>query len=505
MAIEVYETDDTTLVSDLEFTNLDAGADSDVLTVHVWNEKGNPAGPRRNNVRLILQVEHPTSPGVYVSTGFPPMDELWGLMRIVGYDNAADPTWSVASTDWQNVGAYSWLLSGDYPADCAVYVELKQRPPSGASAGTWRWALGHAADEYSAALPLALGQLDRGILHGVGDYARSGLIRGGEVTPTGTPNDEVHVAASQVLYQGILHGSIVTDLTLNQNDVAAAALTAGQSYKAVITWGPSGWHATKGAKAVSPTAPTPPAGEPLAEKPYVTVQYDAGGGAIDAADITGEGLYDRCWCAAGAGLEVDIHSGLAVGGSTYRYASNKQTVALSASDTFYLYQLASGRWEATTTEAAPETTATGPWWEVDTDGSGVTAIRDRRQYAGKSKTIVLEGAITGGAPAAIADLMIEDDRLFLEVVAVRIPTNGGGASGSTVFEVKKNGTTIYTGSATDDQRATFAFNATELVHRSGIPEVLDFRRGDIVSFLTATHPSGGTPASAECHLVFRVP
>ena len=132
-------------------------------------------------------------------------------------------------------------------------------------------------------------------------------------------------------------------------------------------------------------------------------------------------------------------------------------------------------------------------------------MRDRRQYVGKSKVIVLEGAISGGAPAAIADVMIEDDRLFLEVVSVRIPTNGGGASGSTVFEVKKNGTTIYTSSGTDDQRPTFAFNASTLIHRSGIPEVLEFRRDDVVSFLTQTHPSGGTPASAECHLVFRVP
>ena len=80
-----------------------------------------------------------------------------------------------------------------------------------------------------------------------------------------------------------------------------------------------------------------------------------------------------------------------------------------------------------------------------------------------------------------------------------------GASGSTVFEVKKNGTTIYTSSGTDDQRPTFAFNASTLIHRSGIPEVLEFRRDDVVSFLTQTHPSGGTPASAECHLVFRVP
>lgn len=505
MPLEVYESDDVTLVSDLVFTNLDAGADSDVLTVHLWNNIGDGAGQTRANVRLALLVEHPSSAGTYVATGFPPVDELWGKIRIVGYDNGGDPAWSIANTDYQSIGAYSGLELGDIPTDCAVYLELLQHPPSSASATTWRWALGHDADAYAAALPLALGLLDRGIVHGVGDYGHSGLVRGATVTPTGTPDDEVHVAASQVVYQGLLYGTVATAITLNQNDSAAAALTAGQSYYAAITFNASGWHATKGIKGTSPVKPTPPAGEVMAPSPWVLVQYDAGGGAIDAADITGEGLCDRFWCEAGSGLQAEIHQGRAVGGGTYRYSSSKQLVTLAASDTFYLYQLASGLWEYALTETPPETTATGPWWEVDTDGSGVTAVRDRRQYAGKSKTIVLEGAITGGAPAAIADLMIEDDRLFLEVVSVRIPTNGGGASGSTVFEVKKNGTTIYTSSGSDDQRATFAFNASTLIHRSGIPEVLEFRRDDVVSFATATHPVGGTPASAECHLTFRVP
>lgn len=505
MPLEVYESDDVTLVSDLVFTNLDAGADSDVLTVHLWNNIGDGAGQTRANVRLALLVEHPSSAGTYVATGFPPVDELWGKIRIVGYDNGGDPTWSIANSDWQAIGAYSGLELGDIPTDCAVYLELLQHPPSSASATTWRWALGHDADAYAAALPLALGLLDRGIVHGVGNYGHSGLVRGFAVTPTGTPNDKVHVAAGQVVYQGVLYGFAKTAPTLNQNDSAAAALAVGQSYIAVGTVNASGPHYTKGLKGVSPTAPTPPAGEPLLPSPYVTVQYDAGGGAIDAADITGVGLYDRFYAEAGSGLQLKIHKGRAVGGGTYRYASDAQLLPLAASDTFFVYQLASGRWEYALTETPPETTATGPWWEVDTDGSGVTAIRDRRQYAGKSKTIVLEGAITGGAPAAIADLMIEDDRLFLEVVSVRIPTNGGGASGSTVFEIKKNGTTIYTSSGTDDQRPTFAFNASTLIHRSGIPEVLEFRRDDVVSFLTQTHPSGGTPASAECHLVFRVP
>lgn len=505
MALEIYEDDDLTLVDDLPFTGLEAGVDSDVLTVHVWNNKGNDAGQTEGNVRLKLEVEHPDTPDLFVATGFPPVDELWGLMRVVGYDNTGDPSWSAADTDWKNVGAYSDLLVGDIPTNCALYLEIKQHPPSSAVRKFWRWALGYYSNVYALAVPQAVALLDRGIYHGVGDYAHSGLVRGADVTASGSPDDEVHVSAAQVVWGGILYGAVATAITLNQNDSAAAALTAGQSYYAGITWGAAGWHATKGTKAVSPTKPTLPAGEVQARQPWVLVQYDAGGGAIDSADITGDGLYDRFAIVAGSGLQVEMHKGRSIGGGTERYSSEKQLLPLSASDTFYVWQLASGLPEKTTDETPPETTAIGPIAEVDTDLSGVTAIRDRRSYAGKSTTLVLSGAISGGAPAAIADRMIEDERLFLEIVSVRIPTNGGGASGSTVFEVKKNGTTIYTGSGTDDQRATFAFNASTLVHRSGIPEVLEFRRGDIVSFLTHAHPVGGTPASAECHLVFRVP
>lgn len=501
MPLEVFEDDDTTPVEDLPFTGLDAGADSDTITVHIRNT-GVATEP---NVRLKLQVEHPSVANLFVSTGFPPMDELWGRARISGFDNTGDPTWSLASTDWQAMGAYSDLLVGDVPADCTIYLELRQRPPSSATAMFWRWALGYYSSVYSVPVPQAVALLDRGIFHGVGDYGRSGLVRGFAVTPTGTPDDKVHVAAGQVVYQGKLLGFTKTDHTLSQSDSAAAALAVGQSYIAVGTVNASGPHYTKGLKGVSPVAPTPPAGEPLLPQPYVTVQYDAGGGAIDGADITGEGLYDRFWCEAGSGLQVEIHRGRALGGGTERYAENKQLVPVPASDTVYLYQLASGLWEYATSETPPETTATGPWWEVDTDGSGVTAVRDRRQYAGKSKVIVLEGAISGGAPAAIAEVMIEDDRLYLEVVAVRIPANGG-SSGNTVFNAKKNGTTIYTSSGTDDQRPTLAYNATPTdVHRSGIPEVTEFVRGDILSFHTASHPSGGAPTAAEGHFVFRVP
>jgi len=503
--LEIYESDDATLVSDLEFTGLDAGADSDVLELHVWKDKDNGAGQDAANLALALRIEDPANPGNYLATGLPPLDELWARWRIIGYNNGGDATWSVASTDWQPWGAYVLALLGNIPADCAVHIEVLQHPPSSAEELSWRWAVVPIYDAYSAALPQALGLVARGIVHSVGEHGHSGLVRGGAVTATGTPDDEVHIAASEVVWKGRLEGKIVTDITLNQTDGAAGTLASGEAYYAVLTYGASGWHATKGTKAASPVKPTPPAGEILARTPYVLVQYGATGSVIETADLDGEGLYDRCYAEAGSGLQVKIHPGRSLGVGTYRYSSAAHLVSVEASTTNYLWQLASGLWDATTTEVAPETTATGPWFEADTDGSSVTAIRDRRDYAGRSVVLVLKGA-TPGSPGLVDDLGVEHDRLFVEQIALRASDNGGGSAGSTKGDLRVNGTSIFAGSGTDDQRPEVAYNATTLVDRDGIADGdREIRKGDVLSFYTVAHPTGGNPARLEIHVVCRVP
>lgn len=512
MSIEIYEDDDTTLVEDLVIPNVEAGADSDEVELHVWNNIGNGAGQARRNVRLIFQVEDPGAAGVYVSTGFPPVDELWVRAKVSGYDNTGDSSWSIQNTDWMPYGAFaSMLLNTTIPANCAVYVKVKLRPPSGVSELTWRHAISVAADDHSAAVPAQLTDVDRGIFHGVGNYAESHLVRGGEVTATGTPDEFVNVAAAQVVYRGRLYGFVATAIELDQNDGSAAALTAPESYYAAISCNATGWHETKGTKAVSPTRPEIPAGEIPAPTPYVLVQYQAGTSVIETADLEGEGYYGRFSCVPGTGRQVKIHPHAlgAIGGGTWRFATDVQPVdALTASDTSYIWQLANGTFDDTITEEPPETTAIGPLFEVDCDGSTVTAIRDRRPYAGKTKELVLKGAYpTASLPAFVDDLVVEDERLFIEVVAVRASDGGGGASGQSKFDVQINGTTIYTSSGTDDQRPVIAYNATgdDLVHRTGIHELTELRRGDVVSFHTVEDPTGGDPDRVECHLICRVP
>lgn len=495
--LELYESDDTTLVT-TESLDKVAGASTTPVEYHLWNEKGNGAGQAASNV-LLYDLTESSTPGTYLRSGIQPQDERWGEVRIIGVDNTGDATFTLATTDWTRLGAYGGLLIGEIPADCAVLLEYRETVPSTAASSFYRRQLAATSGEFSQSAPAALTRAMRGILTGVGDRGRTGLIRGGAVTPTGTPDDVVHAGALLWQWLGDHKGKITTDHTLNQNDGAAAALVATQSYIAVLTAGASGVTVTKGLKAVSPTKPTPPAGEePLA---YVTVAYQAGASVIDAADIEDARVFDRYLIVAGSGLSLNVHRGQALGGGTWRYSSVVQPVALPAASTRYLWQLDSGLFTVTATEVPPSDSALGPWATAVTDGSVVTALTNRRTYADDTVVLVLKGA-TPGSPGAVDSLLVAHEKLFIEDVVLRI-SGTSGASGETKGELFINGTTAYTSKATEDHRPRVAFDASVLYDGGRYPEVLALQYGDLLRFDTTSHPSGGSPASVEMLVICR--
>jgi len=81
-------------------------------------------------------------------------------------------------------------------------------------------------------------------------------------------------------------------------------------------------------------------------------------------------------------------------------------------------------------------------------------------------------------------LTLTGDRLYVERLVVDVPELGAGTAGGTVFEVLQNGATLYPSSAEDDQRPRFAFDAAELAHTHGVPEIRELRRGDEITFAT---------------------
>lgn len=489
MSVNLYRSDGTTPLDGLAITNEQAGADSDVLTIKVKNDGATVA----YNVLLVQRTADPVDPNTLLATGVPPQDEMWGRARVPGV------------TDWMPLGAYAGLLIGDMDAAEVVTVEYKSHPPSNAETGPYTRSPVPIYNEYSLPIPPSLTRVDAGILTGIGDYSHSGIVSGCAVTASGTPDAIVHCAAGLWVHRGVLYGKIPTDHTLNQNDSAAAALASGQSYKARISLGAGVTTATKGVKGTSPTAPDLPTGDLLAPDGEVTVDYQAGGtSVIETADLGGAGGWDRYFAEDGGGLNLTLHSGQAQGGSTWRFAQGTQTVVLDDAATNYVWQLASGLFDSTTTTAAPEQTAIGPLFKVVTAAGAISSITDWRTYAGRTVAIHMRGDMPGGL-GEVDSRVVEHERLFIERITYRLSDHGGGASGQTKLDAELDGVTLYTDFATSDQRPVFAFDAADLIDGGGVHQVTELRRGQVLSLHVAEFPVGGTPVWAEVTFYCRVP
>jgi hypothetical protein len=510
MALVQYLDDDTTALDGYVFaTDPEAGTQSAAVEIHLWNE-GDDTAP---NVIVVQRGQSLSDPTRIVATGLPPQDELMGRVRIVGYDNTGDSTWTIANTAWQPVGAYSALVVGDIPAGCAVYYEYAVHASGNAQEVGYTVYPIPIYGEYSQPLSPYVSKFERGILHGIGDPNRSEVVWtiGDAFQPaaSGPADEDVYVGAGMILFAGRLYGIVGGAHTLNQNDSAAAALAASESYKvtfsAGVTAGVASVTATKGTKAVSPTAPAVPAGEVLLG--YVTVDYQVGGtSVVETADIDWSYIYSRYHCADGGGMNLRVNPGQAIGGGTWRYKSAVEIVDLTAYDdsTCYVWLLASGLVEVTADDEYPEDTAL-PLAAVTLAASVITVIEDRRVYAGDTVQLDLAGDLPGSV-GLIARKLVGHEHLVLESVIYWLSDNGG-TSGQTQLDLEVNGSTVYTSFATEDWRPTFAHDATGDALQIDWPihESTILRRGDLIELSSIEDPPDGVPVSAMAVLICRKP
>jgi hypothetical protein len=508
--LEIYNAATNELLNGDAIAGLSAGEASATLQLQVYWKKGDPDASIAPNVHLLLRAKN--AAGVFAATGTPPQDEYWFRWRVTGQIAVESPTQEPLTLDWRPAGAYTVLELGDLHAGCARLVELQAQPPSsaGPDGTTYEWQLLTRYNEFAIPAPPHTTELHRGVLTGVGDRSRSGLVHGGEVTASAVPDAEVHVAASLALVRGTLDGLIAQTLTLDQDDGAAIpeALEAGESYLAVLTRAAGAVTATKGLRAAAPVEPARPAGEPYLKT--VEVHFQAGGtSVIDQADITGTTLYDRLRVVAGAALELLLHHGRALGGGTYRFRTARTSVPLDDDTETWLWQTAAGEPEVTAT-ADPAADTDLPLARAVTAGGVITELEDLRPVAGRVEHLRLQGTAPAdplGGATAIASLLVEATELQVDVAAYRLAAAGGGSAGQYTLSYSVNGATAYPGAATDDQRAQIPFDAAgaDLQHRSGIPETLVLHRGDVVELMVDEVPTGAAAVLAELVLVCRVP
>ncbi len=328
---------------------------------------------------LEILTEQTPSMLDWISSGAPPVDEWWGRFQVTstggstpGQERLNDSIQSMghlAVADLPPIKAGNWVI-GDF---------WLRQPANSAGGSAVNIRLVVAGDEAARGVPDGVAASVWGVISGV-NLIRSFLISGAAITATGTPDDQVHVAARAWLIGGVSYSDGTQDITFNQNDSVPSALTAGQGYWATISQGVTSTPTvTKGIRGTTPVKPAVPSGELLLA--FVLVSYQADASDIASGDIDQSLLaYGRLLGIAPAtGLSMVIHAGESLAGGFQQFHALPQTVTLVGTATNRVWMEYTGAVTVTQTAAPPSPAAILLWTAV-TSGSAVTSLTDNRVF-----------------------------------------------------------------------------------------------------------------------------
>ncbi len=418
MSLTLTKPDDT------ELTGIALTIERGVPSEHVALKIKNTGTQNVSGAFLALYAEVSVGSGEYRTEGHPAVDERMGRFQITGQNSTATPGQQIVLGVEQPMGHLALaLLPTVLPGDWILADFWLSQAGASAGGGDVNVKIEVANDVIAYPLPFGVSQVGHGIDTGR-KQARSFLVDGRATSPTGTPDDKVHVSGGTWLLsdEEYADGSI-EDVTLNQNDGAAAALTSGKSYIAALTQGiGNAPTTTKGLMGTSPARPTPPSGELILA--WVTVAYQSGGTSIiSSGNISADVTYGRYLVVAPAsGLSVTVHAGEAVIADFRQVRSGKGTVVLTASATNRIWLEWSGALTVSQSDAPPSAGAVKLANAV-TDGSHVTSLTDERTYINPLGTGVLEVKELDGSPDVTG------------VVTLKVPNGSLTDHGSGVVEI----------------------------------------------------------------------
>jgi len=510
--LEIY--DGASLAGPLTITGLGPGDTSATESLTLWNDKGGAHGADTSRGLRLVAAAYNSVLGAWVRSGLNILDQGWIQCRITGTVNTEDPTFPAFTTSTRRIGANMEIELDDLPPNCGYNFDFSIFAPASIDTAATLVQIIAIDQENSFALAHSVGRMGSGILPEWRDASRRRIVTGATITASGAAS--VVVSESLQDYDGARVASIESTHTLNQNDGAAAALAAGQSYIAVISINAAGARtATKGVKGTSPTAPATPAAEIYVGE--VTVDHQVGGTSIiDQADVDqGALIRGDYYLEAGSGLVLNIHSGRGISStSQYQRHGIISTLSLTASDTSYIWLRPDGNFEDNVTGIAPDEGA-HLFAEVDCDGSAITAIRDRRSYLTRPwDLLVLDlrlGTVSGTSSAPLDFGIAPDDAEIDELRFEGTAVSGGGAD-TYICEVATapegepaagTWTTIFTSSGTQDLRPTIAYNATVLAASAKFHEVRRVTKGQRIGAWVPAIPAGGTLTGARCFVLLR--
>lgn len=496
--LQFFLSDDSLEASPLTFT-ADGGTTSAAQAKNLWNDKTGAEDSDDATELAISALSRDTGSGSF-SYDHEAARDGWMEARATGP--------SGYTTAWQPIGRAKRLRLRDLAKESKIELEFRLKPPAGV--GTTNVEILLRAHCQRVDLPLEIGHHEtgaRGVLSGIGDPLMSKIVSGYLVTANGSPDNKTDVSTGVHVHEGNVVAILGHELTYSNADSAAATLASGEEYPATLSVGAgSTVTVTKGPKGTAPLDlddwPAVPDGEILVAK--VRVPFDA---TISSGDIdqTGRGVGFFGYLASG--LNVTLHGGWAVTDNRDIHPSGSVTLALDASDTSYCWLSPDGSRTVNTTGVAPADRAL-LLWEWDTDGSGITATRDRRPWHGpRVWPVVMRkgGSLSDGDKgyATYPSPRPGSIRAIAGVVA-SVRTPGSGSAGS-LFDVRKKElggsfTTIYTDTSPVDHRPFIAHSATDPVDYDSTPQV--YNVGAFAQFEFEMIDNSGTPgADAEVVLV----
>jgi len=489
------------LTDPIAFT-LGPGDLSTLIEVDFWNRKGG-AGDTATGLRLVLEASDGAN---WVRSGLPILEQLWGTAKITAVINTGDPTFGPYSTGTRRLGTNNEFEFPDLPANCALSLAIQFFAPASITDAGIDFQLVPEWDQNAKGLADKIGIVGSGVVPTSRDIAKRCVLVGRNIVTDGS--DTIIVDRGLTAREGVEVVGLQSSHVLNQNDGAAAALTAGQSYVACISQdADSVVTVTKGTKSATPSNPAIPSGDDWLA--WITVPYDAGGSAIDGSNVDAASLRRGNYLVeAGSGLNVVINSGAGIGTTShYMWDDSKVIVPVTASVTNYIWKRPDGSGDASLTEVMP-VDGSILLAEADCDGSGVTAIR-QRQVPLWSALTELPLVLELGDVSATGDLLawtVAPFDLEMAEIGAEAADNSGGAADAWIFDVliadegePLSGTwdSVFPSFATDDQRPTLAWDATVLSAKTVYHEVRRVKRGQRIGASVVDIPAGGTLADAR--------
>jgi len=500
--LKAYDSTDTSIVTTLTFASVLPGTPTAAQELHYWNDKGDVvSADTAKGVRLSVLARNQGDAN-FVGSGLEVLDTKAIEVRVIGVQGAAVDV----TTGWTKIGTNADLSLPDIPKDSAVELEHRISMPSGSDTTTVEIAF-----KLSSVQATFVGRyhgLQNGIRLGIGDGQSFGLAESDGVLEDGTPDDTVIIDDVAWIHEGIPYRLLNYNETINANDGDVAALASGESYYCALTLGAGTVTQTKGSKAADPLTdadkPALPADEAFLA--WVVRSFD---NIINTADITEAAAVTTpdFFGYSDSGLAASIGKGEAyVNGSLVETDSiNQYTLTASTTTTIYLLEDGS-------LDDNPGTAKRGmPLHYFVTDGSGVTAHTDLRQFFDQLAVVAMFHF--HDTPAATDWTAWKNPfnyllylRPLVNSILVQLhqePGSLGHASGNWILDVEKQGTgdsgwtTIFTSQGSDDQRPTIAYDAgTTKETGAARPEVLVVQPGESLRVQVDAIPTGGSDVDA---------